>query len=96
MPDKMVAHAVERNWSPSSITGNFLKISGQNRLLARKKGPPVRNSTAFADSCSSARALSCYSAKQAIEAQKQALRSATSGICNHVTGDNPDGIAQMA
>jgi hypothetical protein len=40
MPDKMVAHAVERNWSPSSITGNFLKISGQNRLLARKKDRP--------------------------------------------------------
>jgi hypothetical protein len=38
-----------------NITGNFLKISGQNRLLARRKGPPVRNSTAFADSCSSAR-----------------------------------------
>jgi hypothetical protein len=34
-------------------TGNFLKISGQNRLQARKQGPPVRNSTALSASCTS-------------------------------------------
>jgi len=30
--DWVVADAVERNRSPNAGTGNFLKISGQNRL----------------------------------------------------------------
>jgi hypothetical protein len=34
-----------------------------------------------------ARALSCYSAKQAFEVSKQTLRSVTSGIGNLQTGD---------
>ena len=38
------------------------------------------------------RALSCYSAIQAIEASKQALRSAASGISNRLAGDSAEGI----
>jgi hypothetical protein len=40
-----------------------------------------------------ARALSCYSAKQALEVSKQALRNAISGIGNLQTRDITHGIA---
>jgi len=40
-----------------------------------------------------ARALSCYSAKQALEVSKQALRNAISGIGNLLTGDITQRIA---
>jgi len=40
-----------------------------------------------------ARALSCYSAKQAVEMSKQALQNAISGIGNLRTGDITQRIA---
>jgi len=40
-----------------------------------------------------ARALSCYSAKQAVEVSKEALRNAISGIGNLRTRDIAQGIS---
>jgi hypothetical protein len=47
-------------------TGNFLKISGQNRPLGVLMGLVSRISIAIPISYTSAKALSCYSAKQVI------------------------------
>jgi hypothetical protein len=77
-------------------TGNFFEVSAQNRLLRRKRVPARSNSTAISASCGGAKALSCYSAKQAIKAEKQALRSGTSDIWHLVTGDIPERIAHMS
>src|SRR5258708_5980538 len=52
-------------------TGNFLKISGQNRLLEDQRPLVIGNSIVIQSSYSSIQALSCYSAKQALETQKQ-------------------------
>jgi hypothetical protein len=71
--DCMVADAVERNWSPTARTGNFLKISGQNRLVKEREPLAIRNSNVIQDSYVIIQADSCYSAKQAIEARKQAM-----------------------
>jgi hypothetical protein len=49
-------------------TGIFLKIPGQNRLSERCRQPATGNSGVIQGSCSIAQALSCYSAKQALEA----------------------------
>jgi hypothetical protein len=80
--DWMVAEAVSRNRSRFAGTGNSLKIPGQNRLPSRERGLTVLNSTAIAASYSSAEALSCYSAKQAVKARKQALRSAKTVVAS--------------
>jgi hypothetical protein len=62
--DWVVADAVDRNRSLG--TGNFVKISGQNRLLDVLMAAASRTSTAIPISYPSAKALSCYSAKQVI------------------------------
>ena len=62
--DWVVADAVDRNRSLG--TGNFSEISGQNRLLGALMAAASRISTAIPISYISARALSCYSAKQVI------------------------------
>jgi hypothetical protein len=74
-------------------TGNFLKNSTNNRLLAGLGRSPTGDSTAIPGSYMEARALSCYSAKQAVEVSKQALRNAISGIGNLRTGDITQRIA---
>jgi hypothetical protein len=70
-----------------------LKNSTNNRLLAGWDRLSTGDSTAIPGSYTEARALSCYSAKQAVEVSKQALRNAISGIGNLLTGDITSRIA---
>jgi hypothetical protein len=53
-------------------TGNFLKITGQNGLSEGRRPLAIGNSGVIQSSYSSLQALSCDSAKQALEARKQA------------------------
>jgi hypothetical protein len=65
--DWVVADAVDRN--PSLGTGNFVKISGQNRLLGVLTVARHRISIVIPISYTGDEALSCYSAKQVIKAR---------------------------
>jgi hypothetical protein len=56
----------------STGTGNFLETSGQNRLSHGSKPLVIGNSFLILGSYTAIEALSCYSAKQASETQKQA------------------------
>jgi len=56
----------------STGTGNFLETSGQNRLSHGSKPLVIGNSFLILGSYTAIEALSCYSAKQALETQKQA------------------------
>src|SRR5207247_769818 len=89
----LVADAVKRNRSPRPITGNFLEISPQNRPPTSLWHLAPRNSTVIPVGYTIIQAVSCYSAKQAVEAQEQAMRTATSDNCNLLTGDNTRRIA---
>jgi hypothetical protein len=56
-------------------TGNFLKISGQNRLSASGHLLAIGNSAVIQISYTAIQALSCYSTEQAVEARQQAMHA---------------------
>src|SRR5258707_14950091 len=66
----------------------FLEISGQNRLPMSLWRWPRENLNVIPVGYTIIQAVSCYSAKQAVEAQEQAMRTAISDNCNLQTGDN--------
>src|SRR6266404_6052371 len=86
----------ETGWwcAQSSETGlqannrEFLKISAQNRLPMSWWRWPRENLNVIPVGYTIIQAVSCYSAKQAVEAQEQAMRTAISDNCSLRTGDN--------
>jgi hypothetical protein len=77
-------------------TGNFLKISGQNRLSASGQLLVIGNSDVIQISYTAIQALSCYSAEQAVEARQQAMHAGYQALLNLRAGDNERRIAQLA
>jgi hypothetical protein len=89
-------------WTQSSETGlqagtgNFLKISGENRLSEVCQPLAIGNPAMIQVSYTAIQALSCYSADQVLEARQQAIRCSTSGFFEPQTRHNARRIAQGA
>ena len=84
----MLADAVERNRSPTQEQGTFFENFRPKQAFGGLLAVGQWKFDSFTSQLAAIEQLSCYSAKQAIEARKQATQSPLSGVSELKTGDN--------